>query len=64
MREGDAALAALRGMNGENGFVRVDDIVRIVVETMDAVSREEIAELDAIQKARRAEDAFPSVKLL
>ena len=50
-------------MDGENGFVRVDDIVRIVVETMDAVSCEEIAEFDAIQKARRAEDAFPIVVL-
>ena len=62
MRESNAALAAFRSMDGENGFVRVDDVVRIVVETMDAVSREEIAEFDAIQKARRAEDAFPIVE--
>ena len=34
--EGDVALSAIFGMDGEEGLVGVDDVVRIVIETVDA----------------------------
>ncbi len=56
------ALSAFFGMNGEEGLVGVDDIVRIVVETVDATVCEELSELNAVKKSGRAEDAFPIVE--
>jgi hypothetical protein len=59
---GDAALSAFFGVDGEEGLVGVDDVVRIVIEAMEAAVGEELAELFPVDKARRAEDAFPVVE--
>ena len=56
------ALSAFFGVDAEEGLVGVDDVVWIVIETMEAAIGEEFAQFDAIKQGGRAEDAFPIIE--
>lgn len=50
-------------MDGEEGFVGIDDVFWMESEeTMDAVGGVDDAELFTVDEARRAEDALPIVE--
>lgn len=61
--ESDFPLACLCDMDGEEGFVGIDDVFWMESEeTMDAVGGVDDAELFTVDEARRAEDAFPIIE--
>ncbi len=56
------ALSAFFGMDGEERSVGVDDIIWIVIETMETAICEEFAQFDAVEQGGCAEDAFPFIE--